>query len=214
MLFSALMVRALLDGRKTQTRRLLNPQPPAGSSSPVLFRGDGQDRHVQFRDAAGDVIESQSVRFAPGDRLWVRETWRLPAIDDFYSPADVAKMAIEAGYSSPWASIEYCADGARENWSRDYGDPGRRRAALHMPRWASRITLIVTDVRVERLQEISEDDARAEGVFAVDLTKHTSVARFRELWDSINADRPGCAWRYNPWIAVITFAVERRNIDG
>ena len=120
-IFSGPMVRSLLDGRKTQTRRVLKPQP----------QGEQPKNWTRANDKA--------VRYAPGDRLYVRE-----AINKVSTPGDVVYRAdFEAGGN----------DGAGLGW----------RPSIHMPRWASRLTLTVTDVRVQRLQDISEEDARAEG---------------------------------------------------
>lgn len=200
------MVRALLYGRKTQTRRVLNPQP----GDDIDNAGDG----VTIIDmATGQEIR---IRFAEGDRLYVREEWfTTPAYDD-QKPADM-------GGDQP---VMFKADGATVNWAEADGSRvGRRRAGMHMPRWASRLTLIVTDVRVERLQDCSEEDAIAEGIIEYEPTEeepaefayvdggdiwNNARSAYAALWNSINgAD----AWEANPWVVAVTFTVEQRNID-
>ena len=181
-IFSAPMVRALLDGRKTQTRRVLKPLP----------------RRTIFFDPKTAVLDQfQEPPYATGDRLWVREAFS-------YELLDVDRN----GFMPPW----YWADGNPES-----GDFTRPKPSIHMPRWASRLTLLVTDVRVQRLREISEDDARAEGVCST-LTRfpdggsigHPASWHFEQLWGQIHG--PG-AWDSNPWVCAITFDVQRGNID-
>lgn len=175
-IFSAPMVRALLEGRKSQTRRLL--KPPYGT---LEYLRDGTWRPI-------------CIKFFPGDRLYVREAF-CPRL----------------GYPAPIAKPHYRADDDRPEWR------GLWKPSIHMPRWASRITLTVTEVRVQRLQEISEADARAEGV-----TQHRyGTARnpswtdyktsFEWLWDSLHGPD---AWAANPWVVAVSFTVDRRNIDN
>ena len=164
-LFSAPMVRALLDGRKTQTRRLATSKP------------------------------MQRVR--PGDRLWVKETYakappfgpRYPATDDIHELRKVFP-------------------------------------SIFMPRWASRLTLIVTETRTQPLQSIAEADARAEGIERVELyagcshyldaegrTFAFAQSAYASLWNTLHP-RPGESWEDNPTVIALTFTVQRRNIDG
>lgn len=140
-IFSAEMVRALLRGQKTVTRRVLNPQPPV----PLGFA---------WRYPYGQ----------PGDQLWVKETWRTSASLDALSPTAIAAKAKDAGYARAWAPLHYEADGVKMNWDGIWETPGRTRVSIHMPRWASRLTLDVVSVRTERLHDITEDDAQREGV--------------------------------------------------
>lgn len=201
-IFSAPMIRALLAGRKTQTRRLLKPQPLAGQSA-HLYPTAKVD--WQLRNKMGCVISSERLRYAPGDRLWVREAWCPNALtcgQTVHYRADGYHVVVDDG--DEFAVIN--KDGTeRSPW----------RPSIHMPRWASRLTLTVTDVRVQRLQEISEEDAMAEGVEPVlgpsggSNTPH--VEGFRNLW---NATHGSYAWATNPWVAAISFSVERRNIDA
>jgi len=193
-LFSAPMVRALLAGTKTQTRRIINPQPVVNSAG--LLRWDIPKLSVQT-DAEGLAWH---MLISKGDRLYVREHWCTGGQHDHLAPRDLPQE---------WAEpIEYIADGTDNR-------NGRFRQGMHMPRWASRLTLTVTDVRVQRLQEISIDDAAAEGVFVPEAQfaqqgKGAPVLAFAGLWESING--PG-SWESNPWVAAYSFTVEHCNID-
>lgn len=201
-IFSAPMIRALLDGRKTQTRRVLKPQPPTGLM-PECFAIAGEAQPI-------------GARWSRGDRLWVREAWRSLNGLDGLSGAQIEAQCREAGYKRPWGPVHYEADGARDNWIADphtFGTaPGRYRHARFMPRWASRLTLIVTDVRVQRLHDISEDDARAEGCeWSGDRNfLETPSECYRDLWNSLHGQD---AWKANPWICALTFTVHHQNID-
>ena len=227
--FNAAMVRAVLAGAKTQTRRVIK-DPPVHGVTTCYFSPSGWS---ECNNDAGRC-SCRPVRCpsgVPGDTLWVREAWRLPVDLDPYSGKAVGEMATEAGYDTPWAPLEYEADGAVRS-AADWNlwptqERGRYRHARFMPRWASRITLSVTDVRVERVQDISEEDARAEGVEsdAWDECSRSTRARrrtrapstrspvsvsdyrgaFRVLWNSINGKRPGCSWAANPWVWAIDF---------
>ncbi|MGH0280789.1 hypothetical protein CN082_04795 [Sinorhizobium meliloti] len=198
-LFSGPMVRALLDGRKTQTRRMLKPQPD-------------------------DILEGQiprQLRTAIGDRLWVKETWRAHGWhSDCVEIAYAAQRGL-VGWSEQHAQIRY-PDGDR-NAFKYYAPKGPDfwRPSLFMPRWASRLTLIVTDVRVEQLQDIREEDAIAEG--ADQYSSSTKLSRafnpdwkgiyregYAELWNAING---AGSWEANPWVAAYTFTVIKQNID-
>lgn len=201
-LFSGAMVRAILDGRKTQTRRAVKPQAayPASYDS-VRYRINGCAAEFYLPGATEPAIRWLCAYGKPGDRLWVRETFTPDGVN--------AKAAADLGRQS----VHYRADGEAPDYLKV-----RWRPAIHMPRWASRITLEVERVRVERLQEISESDAIAEGVlpltgqflgsFAVPGTRAasgtTAVECFSRLWDSIN-QKKGFGWAANPWVWVIEF---------
>lgn len=185
-LFSGSNVCAILEGRKTQTRRLIKPQPPAlgEKQRPHKFAfttdDEGVNLYVHSQSAgAGNWI----VRYPfgqPGERLWVRETG----------------LWANLGFES---HVAYRANGEPDNsWSR----PVKWRPSIYMPRWASRITLEVTGVRVERLVEISEADAIAEGV-EIEVRENGALEPFRRLWDSINVKR--APWASNPYVWVIEF---------
>lgn len=178
--FKAHEVRAIREGRKTQARRIVQPQPrivhaihnDASIVTNRIFRNGDQRIHCPYGK--------------PGERLWVRETWRS---------SDERQQII---YKADYAEFE-----CKMKW----------RSAIHMPRWASRITLEIVSVRVERLRDISENDAMAEGVYPVDfsgqehpdnpvLSLRQYRAGFEEAWEHINGT---CSWDLNPWVWVIEF---------
>lgn len=196
--FSAPMIRALLDGRKTQTRRVLKPQPYEFDGRWWVVDRHSGDCHLDMW-ARGDV---GCRPYFPGDRLWVRETF---AFDD-------------DGHEE-WPL--YRADGATLPTLHPNRKPARWRPSIHMPRWASRLTLIVTGVRVQRVQDISEEDAVAEGAerLAMDddgkFYQHdagTHRTGFAGLWEHLNGPR-GFGWDANPWVVALTFTAHRCNID-
>lgn len=207
-LFSAPMVRALLDGTKTQTRRVIEPYEvslhPLKGSKPM------PKNLIQIKLPArlGGYIKGPvfNPRYAVGDRLYVREAWRALRVYDRTKPRDIPAGTI-------------CLFEATPPEPSDFDQlSGRLRPSLFMPRWATRLTLIVTGVRVQRLQEISEADAVAEGVVGYhDEAGLWFSARdaYAILWDSLNDDprRPGCAWRHDPWIVAYSFSVHPGNID-
>jgi len=190
-IFSAPMVQALLAGRKSMTRRVLKPQPPEWVTR---MTHEGRCGWIGSGDGHGTLMH---VPYAVGDRLWCREAFS-------YDRLDVDRC----GILPPW----YWADGNPES-----GDWSRPKPSIHMPRWASRLTLIVTDVRVQRVQSITEADAVEEGVSPIsepDDRKWEHYAphgvAFRALWNSLHG--PG-AWDANPWVCALTFTVHRQNID-
>ena len=210
-IFSAPMVRAILDGRKTQTRRIVKPQPSdhywsrlpgyeLQMDGPFLMEGGGMGVrfcHTIQQNPQSDCDPWVGCPFGrPGDRLWVRETgWERP---------ERTPEMMRSG-ADTWARYYYDADGLTENDSSDFKQWGfKHRSSIFMPRWASRITLEITDVRVERLRNISDEDALAEGVYPTKTGLYLGAARlaYGELWDQING--PG-AWGLNPWVWVLTF---------
>ena len=214
-LFSAPMVRAILAGTKTQTRR----------AAKLTANGHVKESGGHRRWHPGDPDARLACPYGqPGDRLWVRETWAAPHSDDARPPRSI---------HCDWTQIHYAATEERGGlmW----------RPSIHMPRWASRITLEITGVRVERLKDISEDDAVAEGIEChehavgtigtrVDTVRcihcgslrrdHVGVAMacfggsgtvwngntarggFSFLWESING---AGSWEANPWVWVVEF---------
>ena len=168
-LFSGSMVRAILDGRKTMTRRVVKKQHIPFVANILGGFLDGNWKHNPFPYGR------------PGDRLWVRETFSYGA-NGYYFRSDVKQPE----------TVKYA-------W----------KPSIHMPRVASRITLEVTGVRVERVQEITEDDAKAEGCDPLvesdgSVTCGRRKTVFAKLWDSINSKR-GFGWDKNPWVWVIEF---------
>lgn len=199
LLFSGEMVRALLAGRKTQTRRVVKEQPRRGNAlRPILAAdesfGDCAQEFGEYSPRAHLMRRLYCPYGEARDRLWVRETFRQ-------------------GDGS--MSVHYAAD-------PDEVSGGPWRPSIFMPRWASRITLEVTEVRVQRLQDISEEDAQAEGITfdgtwwrggihpvkgTLQCWPHAKTA-FARTWDVIQLQRKdprGCSWKSNPWCWVITF---------
>lgn len=160
-LFSSPMVHALLDDTKTQTRRIVK-----GMALEWLQTGMFTPEYVAMPQ--NDMCPYGKV----GDRIWVREAWRAAKDLDGLSPAGIGEKCVDQGYRKPWAPIQYEADGSRVNWAgwglgktmEDADAPGRLRASMHMPRWACRLVLEIVSVRVELLNNISDQDAIAEGI--------------------------------------------------
>lgn len=232
-LFSGAMIRALLDARKTQTRRVLKPQPfidYMGNFCAPDRKGKvwNWGQHLDGRPCVRNYI-SKHVHFAVGDLLWVRETWQGINTESgpqlsYRATPDYFEIDAWNGPDEgvgPSFNYDLCPGTDFAAWGSDVlSNDGPWRPAIHMPRWASRLTLEVTGVKVERLQDISEEDALAEG-----FTFHALVSgdipagahpihSFRKLWDSLNAKRPGASWADNPWIAAITFRPHKMNVDA
>lgn len=220
-LFSAPMVRAILEGRKTQTRRLVKPQPhnpEVFGVSPIWGAGVrlGSDRFgIHCATNVNGKREDRWIECPygqPGDGLWVRETLKLGKMVSVFTgqPTD-ADAALYAADGEP-VLVQPGDFDAGWGWQRP------TLPAIHMPRWASRITLEITDVRVERLQDISEEDAKAEGCSGTDpepkneggtifafkgiSSAPNPRAHFAALWESING---AGSWASNPWVWVVSF---------
>ena len=198
-LFSGPMVLALLEGRKTQTRRVVK-----------LSRSDAKHTDIEQAQAMFDMGALRCLYGQPGDLLWVRETWSE------VGNSDPGHLVYKATYPNDLPPDI-------QNVPADIHEAGYRwRPSIHMPRWASRLTLRITDVRVQRLQEISEEDAKAEGVHpeGVETGRVLGEGQVEEvgsyvlpysfLWDSINGVG---SWKSNPWVWAITFGVIKANVD-
>jgi hypothetical protein len=185
-IFSGEMVKAILDGRKTMTRRVVKPQPSGVNVDKLEYK---DTPGLKMTSARGGIIDfPENCPYGiPGDRLWVRETW--------------------------WKDILF----GRVYYRADYHD-GEFKAwkpSIHMPRKYSRITLEITNVRVERLQEITSADAIKEGCSVdrftpgeykspwYDLTQPIAINNFSSLWDSLNGKK--YPWSSNPWVWCLTF---------
>lgn len=197
------MVRAILEGRKTQTRRVvrsLSDNEAINHDARYFMRSDGvavaSGAIFEHDYWVGQYVQRRCPYGVPGDRLWVRETW----FHDFEYDRLFYRADADADGTVPYL-VHGCAGGGVGNAHID-----RWRPSIHMPRWASRLTLEIKAVRVERLQEISEEDARAEGVEKAEATDGalSYVLGFSDLWDSINAKR-GYGWHTNPWVWVVEF---------
>lgn len=210
MIFNAEMVRAILDGRKTQTRRIMKkqPEPSKAREGDFYFPCDKMQSMVHVSDfiPGNSMIPDAHDFFSKccpfgevGDRIWVRETWARYNIDQ-----DSHDMAYRA--TTP------------EDWPEE----GRWRPSIHMPRWASRITLEITGVGVQRLHSISPNDASREGLIKLPATgryclnqgdqyfggaSHDAREVFSWLWESIYGAE---SWQANPWVWVIEF----KRIEG
>ncbi len=242
--FSGSMVRAILAGDKTQTRRIikdpnglyahLGQQTVHPAVSEIVSCGDGM-----FRQTAPEHIKQMYISTfpchslrtpygQPGERLWVREAFRFAASLDRLSPNDVGEKALDAGYRTPWAPTQFEADGHRAGAWHGFDTPptlttpGKLRPSIHMPRWVCRLMLEISSVRAERLNTISEADARAEGCDPwEDLTGvqdvtvgerlHGYKRAYQHLWEQLNG--PG-SWQTNPWVWVIEFRVLANTNDN
>lgn len=251
-LFSESMVRAILDGRKTQTRRVVSDRTSRGNyraselllNDPRTFADPGPSpagnpgwylhahlnapliearRGWEPGDCDPEIVERLYPWVFVGDQLWVREGWRWFG------------RALGGGVVT--GGFEY-REGQTQRKFEDFAEPDSRwedfkaafiedranswKPSIHMPRWASRITLEITNVRVERVQDISTADAWAEGIRPEDVAEHAGdgtadlcdpetavIDDFRMLWDSLNAPR-GFSWIANPWVWVLEF----RRVDA
>lgn len=219
-LFSGPMVRAILAGQKTQTRRVMRLEPggngygrlcragryiEVGAYGPTWIPVGSGPRELCPRD-----VWVQYAAYQPGDILWVKETWKVEeltsGLDGILFQSDNAFIPIEdsAEAADRWMEARYigkCGD----RWKSPY----------FMPKWVSRLRLKVADVRVQRLQDISEEDALAEGTQEPSLCELGGMLAqaawserqvYQRLWDSINAKR-GYSWASNPWVWAYTFRV-------
>jgi hypothetical protein len=196
-ILSAPMVRAILEGRKTQFRRVVKPQPNGGPGAQMVYLGGEWgllDGEGEWRCPYGH----------PGDRLWVREShWRFTGCADNGKPWP---GFVESPDGNPYNAR--CHDDYAEMQALLMACAAVRIQSIHMPRWASRITLEVTGVRVERLKDISEKDAEAEGC---PLDRLLARDWYSELWESING--PG-SWSANPWVWVVEFTRAAQAKEG
>ncbi|MES2753821.1 MAG: hypothetical protein V4659_04075 [Pseudomonadota bacterium] len=218
-IFSAPMVRALIAGHKTQTRRLLKLAGrapdfigPAGCQNDPTCWGWESPEHGGFITVEGDDKDhlpgwrngwrDWKGAYAPGDRLYVREAHALVP-PTAYRMSKGVEQTVNPNADAHQAAIY------RAGFDRSTGG-FRWRASIHMPRWASRLTLTVTEVRVQRLQDISEADAMAEGCLPARWDFQTPADHYRDLWNALHGAE---AWGANPWVVAVTFTVAHHNID-
>jgi len=230
-IFSTEMVRATLEGRKTQTRRIIKPQPkvcppetrPTAYPDSILWRVNKYDGII------GLLTTDEYAKHCPygqvGDRLWVREAfWQVYAQWEQHE-LSCGEDILHSGWY--WATPEHLIediDGLRPlstirrftkpekedcSWDWPFGAIWRKRPSIHMPKWAARIFLEITNIRVERVQDIDAVEAEAEGMrrpkrLCPDMHDEYILLRFQRLWDSLNAKR-GYGWDKNPWVWVIEF---------
>lgn len=193
-------VRAIMEGRKTQTRRVVKTadvlrdlEKPDATNIRVVDGG------ITFDWRGGKAGIPITMPYGqPGNRLWVRETWATERQFDHLTPADIPDTACNVGRVLH-------SDAIVGGWHK-------RRSPIHMPRWASRLTLEITDVRIERVQDISEADVLAEGVTVDRVAAATGVSwadmpdlysAFRVAWDHLNGKR--AAWKDDPFVWVLSF---------
>lgn len=196
-LFSGEMVRAILEGRKTQTRRIVN--------RPL------KDPNFGCEIAPNELSENDIKTLCPhgsiGDQLWVRETFCQPSMRGHLKNKSLRSKCNDVEYAADMGIERFPLGGNFTPRLQDF----KWRPSIFMPRWASRITLEITNVRVERLQEITEEDAIAEGCLQKPgITPSGTIGLgsakywYMQLWDSINSKR-GFGWKENPWCWVIEF---------
>ena len=182
-LFKSEMIQATIEGRETQTRRVIKPQPPQGCSMAVYThdRCPNLDEWV-FAGEDGDPIDAKCPQppYQVGEAVYIQEKiWRIGEYAIYYSDSKPV-MFLQSANRLKW------------RWQRQYLSP------IHLPYEAARYFLKIKDVRAERLQEITEEDAIAEGMRRQELPYDIApVWQYQELWDSINKDYP---WESNPWV--------------
>jgi len=215
-IFSTEMVRAILEGRKTMTRRPIKPQPiqkrngwfdwgykygaPKKSSPKSCFW------HAETWRKEGKTapIDEYCPYGGPGDRLWVRETWMAMVDGDEPNYGVTWKASGTTGWR-PWKRDDRA--------SKYFTGDDKWRPSIHMPKWACRLWLEITGVRVERVQEIDPSNAIEEGIYVVEWHPRwhdAAIDGFKTYWDSLYAKKPGFQWEANPWVRVIEF----RRDDG
>jgi hypothetical protein len=196
-LFSGPMVKAILAGIKTQTRREVKwPKKAIDADGAVLHETrSGNWWPVAEYDGYEKWLDCPYGKV--GDRLWVRETWR----PEFWGNDGAVKVT----YQSDELSLVFDAEVIGDDWQMPKAASNKNVPSIRMPRWASRITLELTDVRVERLQEITPEDAICEGIWCYAMEKRLAghwTTAFARLRDEING--PG-SWELNPWVWVVSF---------
>lgn len=236
LLMAGPMVRSTIDGIKTQTRRIVKPQPFLDAMGNFCSPGKkGQHscwgQRIDGAPCTRDFVKSRCPYGVPGDLLYVKENHYIT--DDGHNEYAVFS-ADESKVREHAATLKRIKGTIPENiWQKH----AKLRPSIHMPRWASRLTLEITDVRVERLQDISEEDAEAEGIeYAIrpfgdwklipgiwdfeglvndgeQRCDPPPAIKYAYLWNSINA-KAGTRWADNPWVWVLTFAVHHANVDA
>jgi len=214
-IFNDWSIHRIFAGEKTQTRRIVKPQPPHNEVH-------GPEMYTPAKVGPGGKITPGGDHYGvygphgewgvkcpygqPGDVLWVREGFQFPEFEDDVSPRDLVDYWVgEAGAPPP---VKYSTGETKRAWNGH--DWGRKRPSIHMPRELCRLRLRVEDVRVERVQSITKEDAEAEGVASMlddvspyEMTKTTCIEAFQHKWNDIHGDG---AWGRNEWVWVIEFA--------
>lgn len=224
-IFSGDMVKTILDGKKTMTRHLVKFKDFTTDSITPLHIELAEGRYCLFNERNGWLIGYPKCPYGKiGDRLWVRETWIEGYDDPLIESEGDDENAVSIIYKAD-GKEEYrtCSAETAENWGNFSADSEMVgfKSPIHMPRWASRLLLEITDIRVERLNDISDEDAVKEGLRILPASgryvvspgdqyfgsaSHDAVEVFSWLWDSINAKK-GYPWSSNPWVWVVEFKV-------
>jgi hypothetical protein len=192
-LFKGPMVQAILEGRKTQTRRICKDQPHEGAG--MVWWPDGKGTDTGTAGGAPGVYLSRCPYGQPGDRLWVKEShWRFTGCTERGNRPWTG--FVESPDGNPYKAI--CYDDSEVLAAANIHAACYRVPSIHMPRWASRILLEITDVRVEKLNSIGQGDACAEGCPPF----HEPIDWYQGLWEDINGKG---SWNANPWVWVIQF---------
>ncbi len=228
-LFSAPMVQALLTGRKTQTRRIVKPQPASGCYYAMNGAGNAALHLIENGTPEKYCVpvkanSTSHILYCPfgevGDLLWVRETFCLEDTCEYHeyavAPKDRPFLTWKNYDNGEYFTIPHYRATEPEPHIVPYGldeddDKTRWKPSIFMPRWSSRITLEITNIRVERLQDISDKDAIEEGVDRTNTSIPTYASqRYMMLWNSINGKD---SWGENPWVWVLEFKVHNCNVD-
>ncbi len=201
-IFNTEMVKAILGGRKTMTRRVVSVDRVDGhpqlNNLKIMTLKNGKQGWLNSQDDHENHINKFSPFGLVGDRLYVRETWQLHS-----RATDLATVVYAASEQNSWSEMHRLipADLTLSITPKPFQEGWR--SSIHMPRIASRITLEITDIRIERLNDISEEDAKAEGVQPIDFGYGDCYALgFNKLWDEIYGDE---SWSANPWVWVVEF---------
>lgn len=221
-IFSRSMARALVEGRKTQTRRIMREDLSEGKPF------QGSNGLWMFKYKQGKYVSKLSTQFCVGDLLWVRESCRAERMPEdevegirYLADNSFRQIGDGFGSSDQWLRIFKARNGTT-SWQ------GKDVPSIHMPMWVSRITLSVTDVKFQRLQDISEEDARAEGISVLPLQDENDPSAwwqsspgvhqarsprrsFHMLWNDLNESR-GFGWDTNPCVCAISFTVQMANV--
>lgn len=236
-IFTAPMIRAILAGNKSQTRRVLKSQPTqfrggvhpqrvakhaapyidaycGAKKTPTNPRGMSAEWHWWTEDDRLGPKVGRCPFGTVGDLLWVREAWRMRARLGTEYCVQYRADCDAAGNPGESIAIEVWPDEVTPHYDAMIGEPDRWRPSIHMPRWACRIALEITNIRVERVQDIDEAGARREGIDDISRTSRRDSAEnlycsaFADLWDSINQKR-GYSWMSNPWVWVLEFRAHK-----
>lgn len=207
-IFSADMVKTILDGKKTMTRCLVKFKDFTTDGITPLHIELVKGRYCLFNERNGWLIGYPKCPYGKiGGRLWVRETWIEGYDDPLIESEGDDENAVSIIYKAD-GKEEYrtCSAETAENWGNFSADSEMVgfKSPIHMPRWASRLLLEITDIRIERLQDITEADAIKEGLGS-GILRDCKVPKFSSLWDSLYQDDEPKQWKNNPWVWVIEF---------